>query len=95
MPMDSIEVNRIAHLARISVPEEEAQRTALQLESILQLVESLRAVPTEGVETMAHPLDLQQPLREDTVCPEEGREWLMASAPAAAEGLFLVPRVIE
>ncbi len=95
MPMNSIEIKKIAHLARIFLPDDEVQPTARQLESILHLIESLQAVSTEGVEAMAHPLELQQPLRDDTVRPGEGREGLMASAPVAAEGLFLVPKVIE
>ena len=45
---------------------------------------------------MAHPLDLQQPLRPDALRPQNlPREELMASAPRAQDGLFLVPKVIE
>ncbi|MEY2341359.1 Asp-tRNA(Asn)/Glu-tRNA(Gln) amidotransferase subunit GatC [Acidithiobacillus sp. IBUN Pt1247-S3] len=94
--MDTEIVKRIAHLSRIALPEAELPQVADQLERIFALVAEMQAVPTEGIEPMAHPLDLQQPLRPDLLRQEcLSREELMASAPHAQDGLFLVPKVIE
>ncbi|WP_308388145.1 Asp-tRNA(Asn)/Glu-tRNA(Gln) amidotransferase subunit GatC [Acidithiobacillus sp. AMEEHan] len=94
--MDTEIVKRIAQLSRIALPDNELPQMASQLERIFALVAEMQAVPTEGVEAMAHPLDLRQPLRPDELRQEcLSREELMASAPRAQDGLFLVPRVIE
>jgi aspartyl-tRNA(Asn)/glutamyl-tRNA(Gln) amidotransferase subunit C len=53
------------------------------------------AVDTEGVEPMAHPLEMAQRLREDAVTEENRRDSYQANAPAVENGLFLVPKVIE
>ncbi|WP_414041141.1 Asp-tRNA(Asn)/Glu-tRNA(Gln) amidotransferase subunit GatC [Acidithiobacillus sp. M4-SHS-6] len=95
MAFDQDTVRRTAHLARMALPQEEVPEVAGQLEKIMALVEELRAIPTEGVIPMAHPLDLEQPLRPDQVSSRNERQRLMASAPAAEHGLFLVPKVIE
>ncbi len=94
--MDKLVVERIAYLSRMKLPAQEIPVVTEQLAQIFRLVEAMRAVPTEGVEPMAHPLDLQQPLRPDE--PRTGgpqRADLLANAPEAQDGLFLVPRVIE
>ena len=44
---------------------------------------------------MAHPLDMTQPLRADTVTESDRREEFQANAPAVRDGLYIVPRVIE
>ncbi|MBN2679621.1 Asp-tRNA(Asn)/Glu-tRNA(Gln) amidotransferase subunit GatC [Acidithiobacillus montserratensis] len=95
MAFDQDAVRRTAHLARIALPQEEVPAVAGQLEKIMALVEELRAIPTEGVIPMAHPLDLEQALRPDLVANQDARQRLMANAPAAEHGLFLVPKVIE
>ncbi|MDD2746891.1 MAG: Asp-tRNA(Asn)/Glu-tRNA(Gln) amidotransferase subunit GatC [Acidithiobacillus ferrooxidans] len=95
MAFDQDTVRRTAHLARIALPRAEIPAVADQLERIMGLVEELRAIETTDVPIMAHPLDLDQPLRPDTVVNQDQRELLMASAPAAEHGFFLVPKVIE
>jgi aspartyl-tRNA(Asn)/glutamyl-tRNA(Gln) amidotransferase subunit C len=58
-------------------------------------VDRLQAVDTIGVAPMSHPLDLPQRLREDAVTEPDQRDVLLALAPAAENGLYLVPKVIE
>jgi aspartyl-tRNA(Asn)/glutamyl-tRNA(Gln) amidotransferase subunit C len=62
---------------------------------VLQLVDQLQAVNTEGVAPMAHPLDEAQVLRADAVTEPNRREAFLALAPLAEDGLYLVPKVIE
>ena len=62
---------------------------------MLTLIDQLQAADTAGVEPMAHPLDAVQRLRADVVSEPDQRTALQAIAPAVADGLFLVPKVIE
>jgi aspartyl-tRNA(Asn)/glutamyl-tRNA(Gln) amidotransferase subunit C len=89
------DVARIAHLARIEITADEAGRTLAQLNEIFAMIERMQAVDTTGIEPMAHPLGGSQRLREDAVTESDVREAALRNAPAAQDGLFLVPRVIE
>ncbi len=89
------DVARIAHLARIEITADEAGRTLAQLNDIFAMIERMQAVDTTGIEPMAHPLGGGQRLREDAVTESDVREAALRNAPAAQDGLFLVPRVIE
>lgn len=96
MTLSRRDVEGIAHLARLSITEEELTAYAGSLSSILAFVEQLGSAPTEGVEPMAHPLEGQvQPLREDCVTESDHRERYQANAGAVEAGLYLVPKVIE
>jgi aspartyl-tRNA(Asn)/glutamyl-tRNA(Gln) amidotransferase subunit C len=89
------EVKRIAHLARIEISETEAVQTQDRLNDIFGLIESLRAVDTEGIEPMSHAQDLMLRLREDTVTESDQHPLFQSVAPQVEDGLYLVPKVIE
>lgn len=89
------QVQRIAHLARIEIGEQEALSTQTHLNGIFQLIEQMQAVDTRGVEPMAHAQELSQRLREDVVTEPERRAAYQAVAPEVEAGLYLVPKVIE
>ena len=95
MSLSDDQIRRIARLARIAIEPAETREVAARLDRILTLVGEMRAVDTQGIEPMAHALDLVQRLRADEVT-EAGRRGLYQSvAPAVEEGLYLVPRVVE
>jgi aspartyl-tRNA(Asn)/glutamyl-tRNA(Gln) amidotransferase subunit C len=95
MALERSDVEKIAHLARLQIREEEVPGYTQTLSDILALVDQLQAADTTGVEPMAHPLDAVQRLRADVVSEGNQREQLQSVAPAVENGLFLVPRVIE
>jgi aspartyl-tRNA(Asn)/glutamyl-tRNA(Gln) amidotransferase subunit C len=95
MPIDAKEVGQIAHLARLSISEPATRAYARDLSAILDFVEQLGAVDTEGVEPLAHPLEMTQRLRADEPTEPDERERFQAIAPATEDGHYLVPRVIE
>lgn len=95
MALDSTDVAKIAHLARLQVAETDLEAYAAELSNILDLVEQMNAVDTCGVEPMAHPLHMAQRLRPDAVTETNQREAFQAIAPAVEDGLYLVPKVIE
>lgn len=95
MSLDRSDVERIAHLARLQIDENDIPAYTENLSSILNLVDQMQQVNTDNVAPLANPLDAVQRLRADEVTEPNQREALQAIAPAVEEGLFLVPRVIE
>jgi aspartyl-tRNA(Asn)/glutamyl-tRNA(Gln) amidotransferase subunit C len=95
MALDSSEVEKIAHLARLAIRSEDIPEYASNLSNILELVEQMNAVDTSDVTPMAHPLDMPQRLRDDEVTEHDQRELFQAIAPQVDTGLYLVPKVIE
>lgn len=93
------DIDRLAHLARLGLQPEESERLRTQLNEFFTIVEKMRAVDTQGIVPLAHPVDVMGEmglrLREDVVSETNQREANQRSAPAVEEGLFLVPRVIE
>ena len=93
------DVSRIAHLARLECPPAQAEQLLTQLNGFFDIVETMRAVDTTGVQPLYTPLSSVQEvalrLREDSVTETNQREANQASAPAVEDGLFLVPKVIE
>ncbi|TMH72758.1 MAG: Asp-tRNA(Asn)/Glu-tRNA(Gln) amidotransferase subunit GatC [Betaproteobacteria bacterium] len=95
MSLTLADVQRIAHLARIEITDEQARAAQAQLNDIFAMIEQISRVDATGVAPMTHPLDGAQRLREDVVEPPPDRDELLRNAPAQQQGLFLVPRVIE
>ncbi|NBO10805.1 MAG: Asp-tRNA(Asn)/Glu-tRNA(Gln) amidotransferase subunit GatC [Methylophilaceae bacterium] len=95
MSLNSADIKRIAHLARIEVNDAEADATLTKLTGILELIEQMQAVDTKGIAPMSHSQDVTQRLRDDVVTETNQRELYQSIAPAVAEGLYLVPKVIE
>ncbi len=89
------DLERLARLARLHFSPEDVTRYRDELNTILTMVDTLKAADTSGVEPMAHPLDMAQRLRPDAVTEANEREKLLAAAPQTEGGLFVVPRVIE
>ncbi|MCF8157957.1 MAG: Asp-tRNA(Asn)/Glu-tRNA(Gln) amidotransferase subunit GatC [Burkholderiaceae bacterium] len=95
MSLNSADIKRIAHLARIEVSDAEADATLTKLTGILGLIEQMQAVDTKGIVPMSHSQDVTQRLREDVVTEINQRELFQSIAPAVEGGLYLVPKVIE
>jgi len=95
MSLDRTEVEKIAHLARLALDEDQAAGLATELSRILDLVDEMSTADTEGVLPMAHPLEMSQRLRPDQATEPEQRELFQSIAPQTEAGLYLVPRVIE
>jgi aspartyl-tRNA(Asn)/glutamyl-tRNA(Gln) amidotransferase subunit C len=95
VPFDKKDVEKIAHLARLEIGEQESAAYADQLSRILGLIEQMNAVDTTGITPLAHPQDTRLRLREDKVTETDQRERFQSIAPATEAGLYLVPKVIE
>ena len=95
MSIDKATVAKIAALARIKIPEEDQDALAGELSNILGWVEQLSEVDTENVPPMTSVVDAVTPKREDAVTDGGYRDRVTANAPAAADGFFTVPKVVE
>ncbi len=99
MALTSTDVRRIAELARLDLGAAEEARMLEQINSFFRIVELMSQVDTSGIEPLYTPLaavsDAHLRLREDVVTEGDERAANQQSAPATADGLFLVPRVIE
>lgn len=95
MSIQKTDIEKIAHLARLGISDNDVNDYAQSLSSILELVEQMNAVDTTGVAPMAHPFDAHQRLRADIVTEEDQRTLFQKNAPQIEKDLFLVPRVIE
>ena len=95
MALDKTEVEKIAHLARLHISESETEEVTTRITDILDLIDQMQSVNTEGVEPLAHPLDAVQRLCIDEITEENQRDRLQQLAPASEDGLYLVPKVLE
>ena len=95
MPLSKQDIDHIARLARLEVAPQEKGDYAEKLSQIIELVEQLGAVDTTGVMPMAHPLDMVQRLRPDSVTETDQRDYLQQNARDTENGLYTVPKVIE
>ncbi|WP_299200422.1 Asp-tRNA(Asn)/Glu-tRNA(Gln) amidotransferase subunit GatC [uncultured Amphritea sp.] len=95
MSLDRTDVEKIAHLARLNIAEQDIQEYTENLSDILNLVDQMQAINTDDVIPMAHPMDAIQRLRIDEVTEGNQRDLLQTVAPAVEAGLFQVPKVIE
>ena len=89
------DIRRLARLARIALDADAARDVRVKLDAILGLIDELQAIDTTGIEPMAHTQDVSLPLREDAVTERDDHALFQRAAPATANGLYLVPKVIE
>lgn len=94
-PIDKELVKKVAHLARLAVTEEEVATFARELGDILEYVEQLSQVDTEGVEPLAHPLALTDVTRADEPHTSLDPEKALSNAPARQGQFFKVPAVLD
>ena len=96
MSLERHEVEKIAHLARLSLTEQQIPFYASNISKILDLVAQINEVDTKNIVPMAHPLEnLTQRCRDDVVNETDQREIFQSIAPLTEAGLYLVPKVID
>jgi aspartyl-tRNA(Asn)/glutamyl-tRNA(Gln) amidotransferase subunit C len=97
MALAKKEVKHIAHLARLGLTDEEIEKYTKQLSSILDYVEQLKEVKTEGVEPTAQVTGLENVMREDKIegCDKKTRDELIKLAPESEDDLVKTKSVFE
>ena len=92
---DRIDVERIAHLARIELTADEAAEYQPQLEQIVGYVDKLKELDLSEVEPTAHAMPMRDVVREDQARPGLDRERVMANAPISKNGQIVVPKIVD
>ena len=95
MALTPEEVRWVAHLARLELTDAELAAMTRQLSAILDYVQQLQQVPTDGVEPMAHPLPVQNVFRADEPAPSLSVDEALANAPDRRGDFYGVPAVLE
>jgi len=95
MSVDISTVKRVAHLARIAVSEDDAERMTGELNAILGFVEQLNEVNVDGVEPMTSVTPMNMRLRDDKVTDGGIAAAVVANAPVTEDNFFVVPKVVE
>jgi len=95
MAIDAATVRKVARLARIAVPEERLDPLAKELSGILQWIEQLGEVDTDGIEPMTSAVAATLPLREDVVTEGGDASRVLSNAPKSVDGFYVVPKVVE
>jgi aspartyl-tRNA(Asn)/glutamyl-tRNA(Gln) amidotransferase subunit C len=95
MAIDAATVKKVARLARIRVEDDRLAPLAAELSGILAWIEQLDEVDTEGVAPMASTEAVSLPMREDVVTDGGEAAVVLANAPRAERGFFVVPKVVE
>jgi len=94
-PRSDFDVKYVANLARIQLTREEERKFSEQLKHVLGYIEKLRELDVSNVEPTAHAIPLVNVVRKDDVRPSMPHEDALRNAPSKANGLFLVPKIVE
>ncbi len=89
------DIKYIAHLARLQLTPEEEKKFGAQLGQVLAYIDTLKQVDVSQVEPTAHAVPLQNITRADEIRPSLAHAEAMRNAPAPANGLFMMPKIVE
>ena len=95
MSDDHFDVQYVAHLARMSLTPAEEQSFGRQLGAVLDYIAKLQELDVSGIEPTAHAVPLVNVTRPDVAEPSLPHSEAMRNGPAQANGLFLVPKIVE
>jgi aspartyl-tRNA(Asn)/glutamyl-tRNA(Gln) amidotransferase subunit C len=95
MKITRAEVEHVSRLARLALSEAELDSLTGEMDAILDYVEQLNTLETDGIVPTAHAVPMENAFREDYVKPGFTPEQALSNAPDVAENAFRVRRVIE
>jgi aspartyl-tRNA(Asn)/glutamyl-tRNA(Gln) amidotransferase subunit C len=95
MALTADEVRWVAYLARLELSDAQSASMTRHLSAIVDYVNQLQQVNTDGVEPLAHPLDLRNVFREDVPAPSLTADAALANAPDRRGDFYGVPAVLE
>lgn len=93
--IDAVQVKKIAELSKLGLSDSEINEFTGQLSAILEYVEKINEVNTDGVEPLVHCLGVTNRFREDVVCESLGVEKTLANAPDTDGDFFKVPKILD
>ena len=93
--IDADQVRKVAVLSRLELTAEEVEEFTGQLSAILDYVEKMNELNTDGVEPLAHCLPVSNVFREDVVAESLGTDTALANAPQQDGQFFRVPKILD
>ena len=93
--VDDATIEYVGILAKLELSREEREAAKRDMSRLLDYVDKLNELDTEGVEPMSHLFPVHNVFREDEVINADSREQILANAPEQKDGAFKVPRTIE
>ena len=88
-------IDYIGILARLKLKDEEKESAKIEMEKIINYMDTLNQLDTTGIEAMSHAFPVKNVFREDVVQPSTDRDVITANAPNSKDGCFVVPRTFE
>ncbi len=88
-------VKRVAMLSRIKLDDTATDKMQRELAAVVEYMEILNRIDTDGVEPLSHAVELKNVLREDEVKPSYSREDILSNAPKSSNDAFVVPKAVE
>lgn len=88
-------IKHVAKLARLNLTEEQIQKFTPEMEEIIQYVDKLNELDTEGIEPTAHVMPVYNVQREDVVKESFDRDLILKNAATVEDGCFKVPKIVE
>lgn len=88
-------INYVSSLARLDLDNDEKSRIKSEIEKIIEYMEILNSLDTNGIEPMSHVLDSTNVFRDDIVSDSYMREYILANAPECDDVAFCVPKTVE
>lgn len=95
MKITRAQVERVAQLARLALSQDELDALTSEMDAILGYVDKLNELDTDHIVPTAHAVPMENAFRADAAQPSLGTEKALQNAPAASDGCFLVPKIIE
>ena len=92
--IDDETIEYVSILAKLELSEEVREQAKKDMGRMLDYIDKLGELDTEGVEPMSHVFPVQNVFREDVVTNSDTREQLLANAPEQKDGMFMVPRIV-
>ena len=88
-------IEYVGILAKLELSEEEKEQAKKDMANMLEYIDTLNELDTSGVEPMSHVFPVNNVFREDVVTNEDDREEILANAPEAKDGAFVVPKTFD
>ena len=95
MSIKKTDIAYISLLSKLKIEDIEIDNFTRQISDILEMIQQLEKVDTDGIEPMAHPLNMKQRLRMDEVTEENQRDLYQENAVEFEQGFYKVPKVID
>lgn len=88
-------IEYVGILAKLELSDEEKEQAKKDMANMLDYIDTLNELDTSGVEPMSHVFPVNNVFREDVVTNGDDREKILANAPEAKEGAFVVPKTFD